>query len=309
LRLWLLLALLAPCYCGDLNPASPRQIRIPVWADAALRVEDLSARIDEAAASVLRVQGPDDDLMLLIVLDLVGDPSSVEPAKTALLEEIRRMPPRTVVGLLRAQDSLTVLADPTTDRDQLEQAITALPVSGKAGLLNTIEAAGHIADSILCKTTVRVALLYITDSEVANYREDFTNPVINSSDSHDLSRKFPEALVQEKIANLDRALEGQQTPLFLVHLNYRTDRINDAYQNGLKQLAETTAGTAAFCRSSAEIPQAIEKAISLIGAHYSVTLALPVRAGKTVHIELDAEGGIRTLNYRTHFFVRSRAGR
>ncbi len=272
--LWVVLALVLPCYSAELKPVRPRQIRIPVWSDAPLNARDLRATLDGSDARVLGIRGPDDDLMLLIVLDLAGDPSFVEPAREALVSEIRKLPPRTVVGLLRAQDGLRVVANPTADHESLAQAIGALPVSGKAGLLDTIEAAGRIADSILAKTTVRVALLYISDSDVANYLEDFTNPVINSSDSHDLSRRFPETLVQEKISQIESALAGQQTPIFLVHLSDRTDRINDAYQNGLKQLAETTGGTATLCRSSGEVPAAIEKLFSLIGAHYSVTLAL-----------------------------------
>ena len=73
-------------------------------------------------------------------------------------------------------------------------------MSGKAGLLTTVDVIGRIADSMLKKSPVRVAILYITDGDVRNYREDFTNPVINSSDFNDMSRRFPETLVQEKIA-------------------------------------------------------------------------------------------------------------
>ena len=252
--LLVVVASVLPCYSAELKLVRPRQIRIPVWADAPLNAMDLKATLDGSDARVLGIRGPDDDLMPLLVLDLAGDPSSVAPAKEALLNEIRKLPPRTVVGLMRAQDGLRVVANPTADHESLAQAISSLPVSGKAGLLDTIDAVGRIADSILAKTNIRVALLYINDSDVANYPEDFTNPVINSSDSHDLSRRFPETLVQEKISQVDSVLAVQQAPIFLVHLSYRLDRINDAYQNRLKQLAETTGGTATLCRWSGEIP-------------------------------------------------------
>jgi hypothetical protein len=284
--------------------AGPRRIRIPVWADGPLKAADLAATLDGSSSRVLSLRGPDDDLMLLIVLDLVGDPSSVELAKQALISQIRALPPLTVVGLLRAQDGLKVIVDPTADREQVAEAVTGLPIGGKAGLLDTIETAGRIAEYILAKTAVRVALLYVTDGGVSDYREDFTNPVINSSDSHDLSRKFPEALIQEKISMVGQALTGQQTPLFVAHLRDSADRINDAYQNGLKQLAETTGGTAALCRSSGEIQEVIERTMSLIVHHYSVTLALPERVGKSVQVGLEAEG--HTLNYRSHFYLRTR---
>src|SRR5262245_44138684 len=116
---------------------------------------------------------------------------------------------------MRAQDGLAVIADPSHDRIASAAAIRALPVSGKAGLLDTVETAAGIADAVLAKALVRVAVLYVTDSDVRNYREDFSNPVINSSDSHDLSRRFPEGLVQERITRLEQRLASMQTPLFI----------------------------------------------------------------------------------------------
>ena len=90
---------------------------------------------------------------------------------------------------------------------------------------------------------------YITDSEVRNYREDFTNPVINSSDSRDLSRKFPEGLIREKISRTDEALAAFQTPVFIIHIAYSAERLTRRTRTGLLQLATTTGGSATFCRS------------------------------------------------------------
>src|SRR5206468_2167213 len=145
----------------------------------------------------------------------------------------------------------------------------------KTGLLATIDSIGGIADAMMKKSAVRLAILYITDGDVNNYREDFANPVINSSDAHDLSRRFPETLVQEKIAKLNARLTTQQTPLFIVELNQHSDRLNQAYQNGLKELAESTGGTAFFSRSTTEIPETIAQSFSTVTGHYSLTLAVP----------------------------------
>ena len=73
-------------------------------------------------------------------------------------------------------------------------------------------------------------------------------------------------------------LATRQAPLFVVHLRYRGDRLGEAYQNGLKQLAEVTGGTAIFCRSSEEIAErhCIARSASITSS-YSVTLALPQR--------------------------------
>lgn len=282
------------------------QIKVPVWADGdALDPRDLRARLEGASSRVLAVRGPADDLMILVALDLSGDLSLAEFAKSALCTEVEKLPARTTVGLLHAHDGLKVLSDPTADRGAVIGAIRELPVSGKSGLLDTIETAARLGDSILTKTNVRLAVLYVTDSDIGNYREDYTNPVINRSDSHDLSRRFPESLIQEKISRLDATLSRLQTPLFIVHLRYRSDRLNEAYQNGLKALAETTGAGALFCRSSAEIPEAIERSLHLIASHYSVTLALPERASRNVQVHLDA-GASRSMSYRTRFVLKGR---
>jgi len=293
--------------------APPREhsthVRIPLWLDASpgreLSPKDFTATLDGAAARVVQVQCPDDDLVILLVLDLSSSDLTVaDPAKETLTAEIRKLPPNAFVGLLRAQDGLVVLHDPTADRDAITTLVAQQTLSGKTGLLATIDTAGRVADPMLEKSAVRVAILYITDGDVRNYREDFTNPVINSSDSHDLSRRFPETLVQEKIAKLDAVLAAEQAPVFIVDVSQHTDRLNEAYHNGMKQLAETTGGAAFFSRSTTEIPEAIRRSFEAVVSHYSLTLDLPAHVSRRplIHVAL-TEGG-RSLTYRTRIVLR-----
>lgn len=295
------------------GPARARrtQVRVPVWteADATLTRASFKATLDGKPARILDVKTPGDDQIILLVLDVSGDLADFEPAREAIAAELGKLPGSTYVGLLRAQDGLSVLHDPTPDRATITGALAAIPVAGNAGLLDTVEEIGRIADSMSAASPVRVSILYVTDSNVRNYREDFSNPVINSSDSHDLSRKFPEALIQEKISKLEASLAREQTPLFVVHLRYRDDRLNEAYLNGLKRLAETTAGTSAFCRSTAEIPGAIEHAFRTIAAQYSVTVALPERVSPVLQIQITADAGADSspaLTSRTRFVMKGR---
>jgi hypothetical protein len=287
--------------CCSLAAAPPPRpasgiLKVALWTDAQngapLAAKDLSATLAGVESRVVDVKGPGDDLMLVTVLDLTGDLSLAEPAKDALAADIDKLPPRTTVAVMRAQDGAKVLADPGADRSAAVAAVRDLPVSG-------------LADSILAKTSVRVAVLYVTDSDPENYREDFTNPVINSSDSHDLSRKFPEALVQDKISKVAAVLAQRQAPLFVVHLRYRSDRLGEAYQSGLKQLAEVTGGSAVFCRSSEEIADAIHRALGLITSSYSVAVALPDLHAQSFDLRLDA-GGKYSLTYRTRFVLKER---
>ena len=298
---------------GSLAAASPakspsRVLKVAVWADppgATITAKDLSATVAGKDARVTELKGPADDLMLVAVLDLAGDLSLAEPAKDALAADIEKLPQKAAVAVMRAQDGGKVLADPGADRTAAVSAVRDLPVSGKAGLLDTVETVTRLADSILTKTGVRVAVLYVTDSDPENYREDFTNPVINSSDTHDLSRKFPEALIQDKISKVAAVLAERKAPLFVVHLRYRSDRLGEAYQNGLQQLAEVTGGSAIFCRSSEEIADAIRHALGLISSSYSVTVMLPPLRSKSFDLHLEAAGKY-SLTYRTRFVLTDR---
>ena len=58
-----------------------------------------------------------------------------------------------------------------------------------------------------------------------------------------------------------------ESPLFTVHLAYRTDTLNQAYQTGLMTLAETTGGASYFCRSQAEISETIGRVFETIRSH------------------------------------------
>jgi len=84
-----------------------------------------------------------------------------------------------------------------------------------------------------------------------------------------------------------------------VHLDYRTDTLNEAYQVGLKQVAQTTGGTSVFCRSKAEIPDAIKEMFGTIRSLYRVDVQLPERHPKIVKLEMVS--GERVLTYRSQF--------
>jgi hypothetical protein len=208
------------------------------------------------------------------------------------------MPANCYFALLRAQDGLRALVDPTPRRQDIQTALDSLPVSGKAGLLDTLETAAGIGAAIMDKSMVRVAVLYVTDSSIYNYQEDYTNPVINSSDSRDMSRVFPEGLIKDKISKLASNLSALSPPLFVVHLAYQSDRLNEAYQSGLMSLAAESGGASAFCRSMAEIPKSIEKIMRIVAGSYSAEIELPRKPLKSVQLNL--EGDAR-LNYRTRF--------
>ena len=294
---------LGVCMAADKPTPASQVIRVPVTTPEPLSAADVSVAVDnQRKGKILRVRTPVDDLLLVTVLDLVGDISLVDPARRALVDQFRDPPAKLTVALMRAQDGLQVMLDPTSEASALEKSIMEMPVVGKAGLLETIETATRVADSVAAKTGVRVALLYLTDSDVRNYRQDFTNPVINSSDSRDLSRRFPEGLVREEISKIKNAMLRSQTPLFVVHLRYSSERLNEAYQSGLLEIANATGGSAVFCRSNAEIPQSIANTLAAIAGQYQLTVQLPPNVHKTVSVSLTSS--VAPLSHRTLYVLK-----
>lgn len=288
--------------------AQPLRVSIPAWIES----QDLPAGSSFAAtlngkpAEIASKLGPRSDQIVLLVMDVTGDPALVDPARDALIAEISKLPANIWVGAMRAQDGLRVLADPAAERTGVIDAIRNLPNSGNPGLLETVQPALELADALLNKSPVRVSVLFVTDGSIYRYREDYTNPVINQSDPHDLSRRFPEALVEEKISKLLDATAALQAPLFVVHLHNRNDRLNRAYQNGLQTLAEATGGRADFCRSVAEVPEAISAAFERIANEWQITLKVPPRVHGSAQVRLTVRSGGEDLHTSWRNHVESR---
>jgi hypothetical protein len=267
--------------------------------EPSLEKQAFAAKLDGNPARVLRVLGPEDDLVLLLVLDLSGDQSLVDAAREALVGQMQAMRKNHWVGLMRAQDRFETILDPTADREKLSAAVKEYAAVGKAGLLNTVEVAAALGHRLLQKSGVRVAVMYVTDSNIANYREDYTNPVINSSDSRDLSRKFPDELVKEKIQKISNQLAKFETPVYIVQLSFFGDAINQAYQRGLLQLAEESGGAGVFCRSQGDIAPAIEQVVSAASRHWSV--AVELKNPKQRSVSVDLRNGEREVPSRARF--------
>jgi hypothetical protein len=290
---WLCALLIAASLnAGDEAKATPQRATQLVLRVAAAETEDLKdksalrATVDGQPAKVLRALGPEDDLVLLVVLDWSGEPTLLDAAREALSAQVAKLPPNQWVGVLKAQDVLQTLSDPTNDRDKTAAAIQTYPAVGKAGFLDSVEQVSAIAQRMMHKSGVRVAVLYISDSNIYNYREDYTNPVINSSDSRDLSRRFPDQLVREKLQKVSDRLARLEAPLYFVHLNYFSDPINEAYQRGILQLVNESGGAAAFCRSRGEIATSIESVMTQASRHWSVTVEFPARRARSVIVDL-----------------------
>lgn len=274
-------------------------LRLSLWPndEEPVGVKELKITVNGKPVKPARLGANTDPLVLSVVLDLIGDLTLVEPAREALIAELEKT--KATTAILRAQDGLRVLADPGSPKAKLMEEVKNVTVGGRAGLLETIAPAATLADSVLKGARVRSSVLFITDGLITQYREDYTNPVVNSSDANDMSRRFPEGLVKEKIRQLKTELTATLAPVFIVHLNYQSDRLNEAYQTGLLDLAASTGGEALFCRTPSDIAPALAKAFARVNSLQVVDL--DARPGKSKQIEFAVEAPGRPLQYRSRY--------
>lgn len=259
------------------------------------RRESFKVYLDDQEAPLRTINGPESSTVFLVVFDTVVELSRVDQARTVLAERLRELPATYWVGILRSQDGLRVIQEPTGDRDKLVTEIGSIQVTGKAGLLDTLQPLSELATGILNKTGVRVCVLYITDSGIANYRADYLNPVINASDSGDLSRRFSDRAVQEQVTRISQSLARYTIPISILHLDYRPDTLNLAYQSGLERIAMASGGQALLCRTVDEIVPSVERLLSRMKATYFLGVDLPVKVKSSikVRIEVASEDGGR----------------
>ena len=267
-----------------------------------LPAENFRAWLDNEEVEVRSVLTPRDNLILLVLLDLAGHLNRVDVARRALIEAIDDLGPRPYVALLQARDGLQVLADPTRDHEKLEEVISNLQVSRFPSLLESVERASTIADRMLRESEVRVAVLSITDGSIRQYRVDYSNPVINPSDRTDLSRRFRDRVIRERITTIVNSLHQSWAPMFFLHLERRANRLDIAYQDGLRQFAQTTGGEALFCSSVSEIPAFLKQQVERITHSYVLTISNPKDTRGRVPLRVEARPEVN-VTHRRHIEV------
>ncbi len=248
-------------------------VRIPVWSEASAR--DLEVTLDGRPIGVEAIQSADDHLILLVVLDMVRYQDRYDAVREVLVQKLRKLGPKYFAGVLTAQDGLAVQLDPIRSRKKLSEKLESLDVRGVPGLLDVVEQASEIADRTLVAAPVRLAVLFVTDGRIEDYRGDYTVPVVNPSDSGDLSRRFGNQLIQARIRHAVDTLGSAQAPLFFLHVARRYDDQNEVYQNGISEFARITGGTALFAQAVQQIPALLESLLDEIAGHAVLTIDAP----------------------------------
>lgn len=245
--------------------ANSEVFKTPVWHDKP--AGNYEVTLNGSPVTVQSIQTRDEHLILLLVLDTVNHPDRADAAREAVLAKLTELGPKYYAGVLTAQDGLVVQQDPIRGRKKLRDLLDSLVVRGVPGLLDVVVQASQLADQTLQAADVRLAVLFLTDGEIEDYRGDYTIPVVNPSDRSDLSRRFRSEFILERVRSIVDSLESAQAPLFFLHLARQYDDLNEVYQNGISEFAQVTGGKALFARGLQEIPAMVGRLIDEIAAH------------------------------------------
>ena len=246
---------------------------------------DLSIFAGPEPLQITRQEQPGTPTFLFLAFDLVEDQAPINAAKQALAEEVRKLGPEYWVGLIGVQKTLSVIQDPTKDKPLLLKKILQIRQFGKAGLLESIQALADFSSSLMRKSSVRVAVILVTDSDVANYRTEYRNPQINRSDSRDLSRRFPGRALQEEISRLSTAMVRFPIPLLVVHVAPGRDSLNRIYQDGLRQVTGAGGGRLFLSKSTGDISRTLQEAFEWADSFYAVEFQVSPRPSGLFEIE------------------------
>ena len=184
-----------------------------------LTARDFQVYDGNQSLKITGLQDSETPALLFIALDTVGDLAKIDHARSALKQAVERLGSQYWVGLLSAQERLEVMQDPTPDRELLEQKLDIFSQIGKAGLLESIQKVAEFSDGVLQRSRARVGVIFVTDSDIGNYRQDYLNPPVNYGDSRDLSRRFGGRALQEKISKMSLAMARYHAPIFIVHID------------------------------------------------------------------------------------------
>jgi hypothetical protein len=273
-------------------PEKPSFFKIPVWVhngtagfQTGLTRDNFRVLAGKSDLEISSFQSPQSPTLLFIAFDTVGEVANINQMRVALIKELKMLGPQYWVGLISAQEQVSVIQDPTPDRQLLQQKIEGFSQIGEAGLLESIQSVADFTTGILLRTNVRVAVIFITDSDIGNYRADYLNPPVNASDSRDLSRRFAGRALQEKISRTASALAKYQVPIFIVHIDPGRDPLNRAYHNGLKQFAEVAGGQLFLSKTVADIPIILREAFYWACNFYVVGFEAPKTHGGLLKIQ------------------------
>lgn len=274
--------------------AAQPAVKIPVRAldtngqILSLKLENLQVIQDKepiTPTSFLNFESP---VLIAVVFDTTGDMTYIDAIRKELVNFINVLPPGVNMMVLTANDGLKVVQKPTAKKDLLTKAVLNYPTKGYPGFLENVVSVAEYMDNALLNATIRIGILFITDSEIYKYRKQYTSGDLSTEADRD------KQLLQETF-----------TPVFVIRLPIgNTDTLCRTYEGTIRDISRSTGGETEFILSPAGVSKAL--ALSLHRIHGTAFVGYTpseIKPKKEYKLKMEMSGlpADAKIEYKTSF--------
>ena len=203
-----LLAILALALPAGAAAQVPPVIKIPVCllgADGkpAADLPGLDFRVTQGGAVLHRTHywGPESPILIVLALDTTGNLTWIDALRNELAAFVAQLPPNVQVMVVTVNDGIRVVQNNTNDPGLLDRAVRNYDITGRPGFLENLESLQEKSDRIFERFPMRVATLFVTDSDIYGYR-----------------RRFSSSDFTTEVERIKAKLQGFYAPIYVLRL-------------------------------------------------------------------------------------------
>lgn len=162
---------------------------------------DFRVNLGDTALPRTHYWGPDSPVLIVLALDTTGNLTWIDTLRSELAAFVADLPPNVQVMVVTVNDGIRVVQNNTRDPRLLTQAVRNYDITGRPGFLENVESLEEKSDRIFERFPMRVATLYVTDSDIYGYR-----------------RRFSSSDFTTEVERIKAQLQGFYAPIYVLRL-------------------------------------------------------------------------------------------
>jgi hypothetical protein len=205
---WFIPAILVLVLAGGAGAQSPPVIKIPVCllgedGKPMANLPGVDFRVTQSDQVLPRTHywGPESPILIVLALDTTGNLTWIDTLRGELAAFVTRLPPNVQIMVVTVNDGIRVVQNNTSDPALLAQAVRNYGITGRPGFLENVESLEEKSDRIFERFPMRVATLFVTDSDIYGYR-----------------RRFSSADFTTEVERIKTKLQGFYAPIYVLRL-------------------------------------------------------------------------------------------
>ena len=205
---WFIPAILALVLAKGVGAQTPPVIKIPVCllgedGKPMTNLPGVDFRVTHGNQVLPRTHywGPESPLLIVLALDTTGSITWIDRLRNELAAFVAKLPPNVQIMVVTINDGIRVVQNNTSDPDLLTQAVRNYDITGRPGFLENVESLEEKSDRIFERFPMRVATLFVTDSDIYGYR-----------------RRFSSADFTTEVERIQAKLQGFYAPIYVLRL-------------------------------------------------------------------------------------------